>query len=230
MTAEPVTDSKGSYLHMTISPLSAVYTSVDQATVDGSIAGSDWDADELLGGQRFVAQFVAEQTIDSVALDNDKAGWTDWLSTVAPRYFADPLPSALNTPADNTDRAIPIFNDADDSTPDLVRDGGPRIDAATISIDSLANSPREGGEWLAVDGTASVTYRLTDASAVANLVSQGYDPSTIMTDFPDLADGVDGHYLVDFTFEYQVDRIEGNWIIRDWSLTSDASIEGVSQA
>jgi hypothetical protein len=230
MTADTVTDNLGNYLHVTISPLSDAFTAVDPATVDGSITGSDWDDEELLDGQRFVARFVAEQTMDSIALDRDKAGWSEWLKSVAPDYFADPLPSALNQPADNTDRALPIFNDADNMTPELIRDGGARLSDATISIDSLANDPREGGEWLTVDGTASAAYRLSDESAIASLVAQGYTADEAVAEFPALADGEEGSYLVEFTFEYEVDRVAGKWVIRAWSLTSDASIEGVNQA
>ncbi|CAN5229296.1 hypothetical protein BH11ACT3_BH11ACT3_05160 [soil metagenome] len=230
VSTTPVTDELGDYRHVTIAPDAAAFASIDQATVDASIAGSDWDDTELLDAQRFVATFVAEQAIDSVALDRDEAGWKQWLTEVAPTYFADPLPDALAVPEDNTDRAIPIFNDADDATPILVRDGGARLTEASITIDELANSPREGGEWLAVIGSAQVSYRVSDDSALAALMRQGYTEQEARESFPVLTDGVDGAYLGDFTFEYDVDRIDGKWVIRDWSLTSDTSFEGVNEA
>ena len=74
---ESITDELGTYLHVTISPAAAVYLTVDPDALDASIDGSSWDEQSLLAAQRFVVTFVAEQTIDSTALDRDEAGWEE---------------------------------------------------------------------------------------------------------------------------------------------------------
>jgi hypothetical protein len=226
---ESVTDELGTYLHITLAPTSPAATAVDPATVGSSIAGSSWDGDALLDAQRFVATFVAEQTIDSIALDRDLPGWEDWLAEVAPRYFGPPVPGELVKPDNGSDRPVPIFNDPDNVTPRLIRDGLPRLDDATITIDSLENLPREGGEWLAVSGTSDVTYRLSDEEAINSLLQLGFDQDAV-DGVDQLADGADGHYLVHLEWTYSVERVDAGWIIRDDDLLWDATIEGVSQA
>lgn len=226
---EAVTDELGTYLHVTLSPTSAAALEVDESTVGASIEGSSWDDATLLEAQRFVATFVAEQTIDSSALDRDLAGWEAWRDEVASQYFGPPTPGELVKPDNGADRPVPIFNDPSDLTPPLVRDGLPRLDDAVITIDSLENVPREGGEWLTVAGTADVAYRLTDEQAIAALLAQGFDEESVQG-FEALTDGVDGHYLVRLEWSYSVERLDGGWLIRDYDLLWDANIEGVSQA
>jgi hypothetical protein len=222
---EQLTDELGTYLHVTLSPEAAAALAVDPATVDGSIAGSSWDDAALLEAQRFVATFVAEQTIDSTALDRDLAGWEEWRDQTAPQYFAEEFGKTGSA----ADRPVPIFNDPDDFTPRLIRDGFARLDDATITIESLANEPREGGEWLTVTGSADVMYRLADEQAIEALVQQGYDREAAES-IPDLADGEPGHYIVLLDWSYSVERVGDGWTIRDYDLVWEATIEGVAQA
>jgi hypothetical protein len=224
---ESVTDELGTYLHVTISPASAAYASVDPETVDASITGSSWDEQSLLDAQRFVATFVAEQTIDSSALDRDEAGWDAWVESTSERYFGPDSGELMKL--EGADRPTPIYNDPDNFTPRLVRDGLARLDDATITIESLANEPREGGEWLTVAGTADVAYRLSDQEAIASLIEQGYDEATAES-FGALSDGEDGHYLTLLTWSYSVERVADGWVIRAYDLTWESIIEGVSQA
>jgi hypothetical protein len=224
---ESVTDELGTYLHVTISPDSAAYASVDPETVDASITGSSWDEQSLLDAQRFVATFVAEQTIDSSALDRDEAGWDAWVESTSERYFGPDSGELMKL--EGADRPTPIYNDPDNFTPRLVRDGLARLDDATITIESLANEPREGGEWLTVAGTADVAYRLSDQEAIASLIEQGYDEATAES-FGALNDGEDGHYLTLLTWSYSVERVADGWVIRAYDLTWESIIEGVSQA
>jgi hypothetical protein len=224
---ESVTDELGTYLHVTISPDADVYRDVDPSTVDASVEGSSWDEDALLEAQRFVVTFVAEQTIDSSALDRDRPGWDEWVASTAEHYFGENDGGLLKL--DGADRPTPIYNDPDDFTPRLVRDGLARLDDATITVESLQNEPREGGEWLTVSGTADVAYRLSDAEAVAALEQQGFDQLTI-EGYAELSDGEDGHYLTQLTWTYSVERVGDGWQIRAYDLTWDSTIEGVSQA
>lgn len=226
---ESVTDDLGTYLHVTLSPTASVANEVDPATVGDLIEGSSWDDASLLEAQRFVATFVAEQTIDSVALDRDEKGWTQWLDSTAATYFGPDYLDLLGKPAGGTDRATPIFNDPNDSTPVLVRDGLARLDDATITVSELQNEPREGGELLRVTGSADVAYRLSDDQAIAYLLDQGYDKQTV-DGFTELHDGTDGHLLTHLDWSYSVERAGDGWLIRAYSLVSDSNIEGVAQA
>jgi hypothetical protein len=226
---ESLTDDLGTYLHVTLSPTAAVATEVDPSTEGDLIAGSSWDDTSLLEAQKFVATFVAEQTIDSSALDRDEAGWENWLDSTAPIYFGDDAADVIGRPAGGTDRPTPIFNDPNDSTPILARDGLARLDDATITVTELQNEPREGGERLRVTGSADVAYRLTDEEAVVYLLDQGYDQDTV-DGFGQLSDGEDGHFLTHIDWSYSVERAGDGWLIRAYTLTSDSNIEGVSQA
>jgi hypothetical protein len=173
---------------------------------------------------------VAEQTIDSIALDRDEEGWTDWLDTTAAGYFGPDYLDLLGKPAGGTDRATPIFNDPNDSTPPLIRDGLARLDDAAIAVTELQNEPREGGERLRVTGTADVAYRLSDDAAVAYLLDQGYHKQTV-DGFAELHDGTDGHLLTHLDWSYSVERSGDGWVIRAYSpVVSESNIEGVAQA
>ncbi|CAN5347223.1 hypothetical protein BH09ACT4_BH09ACT4_08830 [soil metagenome] len=227
---ESVTDELGTYLHVTLSPVAAVATTVDPATLGDLIEGSSWDDASLLAAQRFVATFVAEQAIDSSALDRDEAGWDGWLTDVAPNYLGPDAADVIGKPTGGIDRATPIFNDPNDTTPKLVRDGLARLDDASIAVTELQNQPREGGERLIVTGTADVTYRLTDAEAIVYLLDQGYEQDTI-DGFGELLDGEDGHLLTHLDWSYSVERSgDDGWLIRQYTFTSDSNIEGVFQA
>jgi hypothetical protein len=226
---ESVTDEFGTYLHVTLDPASALATQVDPETLDDSIEGSSWDESSILEAQRFVGTFVAEQVIDSTALDRDLAGWEEWEAANSERFFGPEVEGQLSKPENGSDRPTPIFNDPDDFTPRLVRDGLPRLDDAEIVITGIENDPREGGEWLSVSGTSDVAYRVTDEEAIAALQLQGYD-ADILAGFPALADGEDGHYLVRMEWTYEVERDGDGWIIRDYDFVWDATVEGISQA
>ncbi len=224
---ESITDELGTYLHVTISPGAAVYRTVDPDTLDSSIDGSSWDEQSLLDAQRFIVTFVAEQTIDSTALDRDEAGWEEWVDSTSELYFGPDTGELMKL--EGSDRPTPIYNDPDNFTPRLVRDGLSRMDDATITVDAISNEPREGGEWLTISGTADVSYRLTDEEAIANLLEQGYTQDEA-AGFESLSDGQDGHYLSSLTWSYSVERVQDGWRIRDYDLTWDSIIEGVSQA
>lgn len=224
---ESITDELGTYLHVTISPGAAVYRTVDPDTLDSSIDGSSWDEQSLLDAQRFVVTFVAEQTIDSTALDRDEAGWEEWVDSTSEIYFGPDTGELMKL--EGSDRPTPIYNDPNNFTPSLVRDGLARLDDATITVDSLSNEPREGGEWLTITGTADVSYRLTDEEAIASLVEQGY-PQDEAEGFESLADGVEGHYLTSITWSYSTERVGDGWIIRAYDFGWESIIEGVSQA
>jgi hypothetical protein len=226
---ESVTDELGTYLHVTLDPASSLATRVDPDSLDDSIEGSSWDEASILEAQRFVGTFVAEQVIDSTALDRDLAGWEEWEAANRERFFGPEAEGQLSKPENGSDRPTPIFNDPDDFTPRLVRDGLPRLDDAEIVITGIENEPREGGEWLSVSGTSDVAYRVTDEEAIAALELQGYDPD-ILAGFPALADGEDGHYLVRMEWTYEVERDGDSWIIRDYDFVWDATVEGISQA
>jgi hypothetical protein len=226
---ESVTDDLGTYLHVTLAPSASVATEVDPATVGDLIAGSSWDDASLLAAQRFVTTFVAEQTIDSSALDRDEAGWDRWLASTAPTYFGADAVDVIGKQTGGTDRPTPIFNDPNDSTPILVRDGLARLDDATITVTELQNEPQEGGERLRVTGTADVAYRLSDQEAIVYLLDQGYDEDTV-DGFGQLSDGEDGHLLTHLEWSYSVERDGDGWLIRAYTLTTDSNIEGVSQA
>ena len=143
--------------------------------------------------QRFVVTFVAEQTIDSTRARprRGRAGRNGSHST-SELYFGPDDDDLMKL--EGSDRPTPIYNDPDDFTPRLVRDGLARLDDATITVDSLSNEPREGGEWLTISGTADVAYRLSDEEAIASLVEQGYSQDEA-EGFESLADGEEGHYL-----------------------------------
>ncbi len=98
-----------------------------------------------------------------------------------------------------------------------MRDGLARMDDATITVDSLSNEPREGGEWLTITGTADVAYRLSDEEAIASLVEQGYTQDEAEA-LESLADGDEGHYLTILDWSYSVERVGDGWLIRAYDL------------
>ncbi|PPG15382.1 hypothetical protein C5D36_09815 [Rathayibacter sp. AY1C6] len=161
-----ITDKYGSYALTTIDPTDESMV-VDQASLDSSVAQSGWSEADVLSAQQFVVTFVAEQLNDSTALDR-QTGWEQWKQDEAPKYVhPDYVDGIRSEQSDGADRSIIISNNFNNATPDLVRDGGPRVAAGEISTDQVwAFTTDAGVPALSIKGTSSYTYRAVDGAPV----------------------------------------------------------------
>jgi len=203
-----VTDSYGSYQKVTINS-EARALQVDPATVDASVAALGWSDEDLASAQRWVATFVAEQGIDSIAVDGT-TGWDAWKATEASKYVAPQWLDMVNNAADeaDVDRSPFVVNNLNNNYPDLVRDGTARISSANIDIFSVYAVDAVN---IGFDGKAVVSYEATDASMLASAMrsNPSYTEAEILEKYPHFTDGVSGTFTATFRFTYAVER-DGN--------------------
>lgn len=152
-----ITDEYGSYTPTTINPNDDSLT-VNPSTVSANVNEAGWTAEDVSSGQKYIVTFVAEQTADSIALDRT-TGWDKWKNEVAPQYLDSQWQdSILNSSATGTDRAVPISNNFNNITPDLTRNGGPRLSSSNISVNEVDSANVNGAEMLIYGGTYEATY------------------------------------------------------------------------
>lgn len=156
-----ITDEYGSYTPTTINPNDDSLT-VNPSTVSPNVAAAGWSAEDVSSGQKYVATFVAEQTADSIALDRT-TGWDKWKSDVAPQYLDDQWrDSIINQAPPGTDRAVLISNNFNNITPDLARDGGPRVLSSNISVTEVDSVNVDGNNMLIYGGSYETSYKTVE--------------------------------------------------------------------
>lgn len=198
-----ITDSLGTYTATTISPDDDSYSTL-ASDVDPALRSAFSD-EELLEAQQYVAKFVAEQTTDGTAVDN--SGWEQWRQEVGPQYVTGPFAGDLLNPSESTI----VYHD---SAPNFIRDGAPRFNTNTITVNELKAVNYEGQTYITVNGTAETDYRVTDASGMSWAIQRnpGMSESEIINQIPQLGDGEDNIFGNFLSFSYTLGKKDdGSW-------------------
>ena len=129
-----------------------------------------WTQEELLSGRKFAMDYVVSEFLDSTALEGGDPSYQNWYVNEAPKYFAQETYDQIG---DGTGNVVLGSFGANKNTlvPELIKDGGPRINDLVIEHKGYTPTATE-------DGTKAIfyivafngDYRISDASA-ASLVS-----------------------------------------------------------
>jgi len=207
-----VTDEYGSYIKTTISPDDESYKTL-VGDVDPALYTNGYTEADVLSAQQFVATFAASESTDSTAVDGN--GWEAWRANVGPQYVSGPFAQDLLNPAANgtDDRAGIIFNNPNNSTPLMIRDGKPRLTSNVITIDSIKNVDYEGAHYIKVNGSASTSYRVSDADGLAWAMQRNnLTQEEVISQVPTLNDGKENTFLNTFNFGYTLEKkADGSW-------------------
>jgi len=210
---EPVviTDEAGSYQKITISPDAAVFN-LDKSEFDSTVAAVGRTDEDVLSAQRWVMTFLAEEGLDSIAVDG-LTGWDDWKTSSTGKYLAPEWAWILDEPSAVSDRAAFIYNNPNNKGVTMIRDGLPRLSTASIALNSVKAYEEQGG-LLVFSGLTTADYRITDAEALKYLNNNGKPHEAAVAEWPQFGDGVDGTFTLTFTFTYGVRKDATNgWLI-----------------
>ena len=192
---EDVTDAEGTYCHTTIDPKSEALI-YDSAKVDmASLEKYGFTEEDAKKAQEETVTFVAEEALDSAALDStDPAAISTWVQKNGGRFSGDW--DVAGTEGVVYSGSLPI----------LVRDGGPRSAETNISLSriyAVENSSVKGEGTLVVETKNISKYRLSDESAIVAYTNEGYTGTreALISENPDLADGVENLLIVQSTYK-----------------------------
>jgi hypothetical protein len=210
-----ITDDAGEYAATTINEDAAAYN-YNPAVVDAG-ATSTFSEDEILAAQRVAVKFVAEEAMDSIALDST-AGWEEWKTTVGPKVFYPSIVNEMIEPVSyDAERSTVIENNYDENTPKLVRDSKPRTNETLITVDSVLSEYDERvGDFLRFKVTANAKYRVSDEVALEYFKANtpDVDVANLKTNYPVLYDGIENATLpTNNSWDYIVVRQGNDWII-----------------
>lgn len=212
-----VTDKYGKYEQTTISPKASAMKLNDSVVTPG--AKSTWSNQELTSAQQFVAKFVAEEGVDSTAVDNADA-WDAW-KTTNKKYFEDSqYASMMAANATGKDRPAVIGNDPKNVSgvaynPVFSRDGKARVEDSSFKVTAVDGGTDQVGKYVDVKMKANVKYSLTNKEAMAYLKTINQD--LIASD----ALKKDGNttWKVEYDFYYRVAQSGDSWKITGFQNT-----------
>jgi hypothetical protein len=212
-----VEDADGKYAATTINE-DAKALQYDASIVDSSTTGA-FTQEEIITAQKIVATFVAEETLDSIALDST-AGWEEWKANVAPqKFYPNSLASVLSneTYADNYDRSLVIENNSNNETPKMVRDGKPRSKNTLINLTKVFGGydPNFNQNYLQFNFNLKATYRISEEETLRLFKEANPDMSVeeMKKTNPLLFDGVEGKLFISLPINYTFVKDANNNIV-----------------
>lgn len=209
-----VTDSLGTYLATTIAPDDDSVAGLP-AEVDPGLR-ADFDDARLLEGMRFAVGFLVEHALDGPSVDN--GGWQPWRTDTGPSFVSGPFADELLA-----DDSTIVYHDG---SPALVRDGGPRLTTAEVTVTELVAIEYEGRTYLQVRGLADVDYRVAADAARTWAFDRnpGIDAARVFEMYPALEDDTEKVFalIADFSYTLDVDPA-GAWTIVGYNLHHTAT-------
>lgn len=223
---EKVTDSLGEYQHVTIAP-DAKALVYDASKSDANIASSQYSEADVAEAQKFIVKFIAEESIDSEALDNE-AGWDAWQAENISKYLYAPMVGDMLAPSEGYTRSFLISNNADGRTPQMMRDGKPRIEKATFNLQSVSaeHDDQYNIDYLWFTINTTTTYRATSDSARTKLKEDRAELSDeeFNSIFSNLDSVDETPFQATTKWQYAAIKENGQWIIPGYFTDNTAPV------
>lgn len=219
-----VTDSNGTYMSTKLTADSPAYIYDPSRTQPQfyNLGYTDTDGKAL---QKWVADFVATEGTDSIAVDN-KDGSQKWVDTVFNTYMGGDYTGDMKTDIVKEDSNFFVKG-----LPLTVRDGKPRIISNTIHINQIDAYTNSAGKFVTVSGDATTKYRALEKNVLANTVeankANNLDEATVLVAYPSLKDGKDEVIDSQFNFYYILQQFEGKWKIVGYNNNRVYQIESM---
>lgn len=224
-----VKDEHGEYISTKINPNSKalVYDPSRTQPQFYNLGFTDTDGKEA---QKFVAEFVAKEGLDSIALD-DNAQLQKWVDEKFDTYMGGDYTGNMKKDilVTSEETYFPFMK----GFPLTVRDSKPRLTSSVIHINSVDATENETGTYVIVSGDATAKYRATEKNVLANTVKanseQKMDEGTVLAAYPSLKDGKPEVIDARFYFNYTVQKIDGKWKIVDYNNSRVWQVESMRQ-
>ena len=226
-----VTDDLGTYTHMTIAP-EAEAMSLNTAIIDPTVAETGYTDADTLSAQKFIVTFSIEEVYDSSTIDTRRTvGWEAWKEKNREKYLLESQFSMLDD-KDSVDRPSFINNNNLNENPEFIRDGGARMQAATIVVTTItATDDPTYGKFFGFTMTGSADYRVTDAAVIAAAKVRFPDWSAEELEVKLEADLLDNMgtnvWRTTYSLDFTVMKEDGRWKIGGYE--NQFSSDGVAR-
>lgn len=165
-SGEKITTADGSYETITLDPSSDLLKLNGGKGLPEGFAEYGWTTENATEAQKFAAEYVVHEYLDSTALETSEAGFEEWMNTTAPNYYASKYlgPGPIRDAEYGGDVLLNNLGE-ERLIPDLIHDGKPRLSSAILTLLNLETFAIEGDQALKFNIEYIADYRVTDASA-----------------------------------------------------------------
>lgn len=194
-SGKTITTEDGSYETVTLDPASDLFNLNGGNGLPEGIAAYGWTAEDATAAQKFAAEYVVHEYLDSTALETGDAGLEDWINTTAATYYSTKMIDDGSLRNSESGGDIVLGNVGEERLiPNLVHDGKPRLSNADLTLLDLETFAVEDSQALKFNIEYTADYRATDAGAVnAASYYAGQTPEAFLSSpiaDPKLQDGV----------------------------------------
>lgn len=166
-TGEKVNTPTGSYEKVKMNPSDLIYQyNYGEGKNPESMSGMSWSVEDGTAAQKLAVDYVANEFLNSTALESGMDGFNQWYATTAGNYFS---PSIMGNVAQNPgDSHILLGNFGDKGLiPALIHDGGPRVKDVKLNLVSVLPYENDPTNQLTFGFNFDAGYRVDDANAAA---------------------------------------------------------------
>ena len=159
------TPDGGTYETVTVNPEAEIYNFNNGNGLPPELAAAGYTEEDGDASQRFVANYLVEEFMDSKALETGDDGYRQWYAETAPSYFGDNIlgdPAIVNP--SNTGIVMGNF-EGKTVIPNLIHDGTPREKSLQLNLQSVTAYDTPIGTTFKYDISYEADYRVDDASA-----------------------------------------------------------------
>lgn len=165
-SGEKVESSSGTYEKIALNADAPIYNYNNGQGHPDYVASAGWTAEDGAAGQRVAVDYMAQEFVDSKALNGGDAAYQDWYKTSAKKYFSDSL---YQDPAMQSGEGIAILGNYNgNAMPNLIQDGKPREKSLNLEVVGVSAYDDEVGvKGLRYSFQYTSEYRVNDVEATA---------------------------------------------------------------
>jgi hypothetical protein len=152
------------YETLAIDPNSPILKFNNGKSMPSAMSAANYTEADGQASQKFVANYMVKEFIDSTALETKDIGFEQWLHTSGKTYYS---PDVYNQIVQNPQDAGVVLGDQGSSKtiPNLVHDGKPREKSLNLSLNQVSLYSDNTYNGIQYNLDYSVTYRLSDIEA-----------------------------------------------------------------
>lgn len=173
-SGQQVKASDGSeYETVTIDPNAPIYNFNNGQGLSPEMKSAGYTEADGKESQKFVANYMVKEFVDSSGLETKDAGFQQWLGTTGRNYFSPDVYNQLaSNPQGGGTQVILGDLGSTKTMPNLIHDGKPREKTLSMSLAEVSPfSNNRGDTGIKYSVQYSATYRLSDLEA-ANFASK----------------------------------------------------------
>ena len=155
------------YETISIDPNAPIYKFNNGQGLPPDLASAGYTLADGDASQKFVANYMVKEFVDSSALETKDAGFNQWYQTKAANYFT---PKVYQEIGANPTQGQVVLGDlgGTNTMPNLLHDGKPREKSLDLQVSNVQPySDAQGNKGITYSVNYTAEYRLTDSEAAA---------------------------------------------------------------